>query len=159
MQGIIDGRLFGYVQCDIVVPEYLSEYFSHFPPTFKNTVVSRDDIGNLRKQYAEKKHKLVQPKKNAQIRLYYKKWHHYNIFAWLYLKVGLVCENIHWFVHYTPRKSFNKFVQSAVGARRHADENPNSSVVVETIKLLANSSLGYQIMGRSRHTMTKYLTD
>ena len=27
------------------------------------------------------------------------------------------------------------------------------------MKLLANSSYGYQIMDRSRHTVTKYLTD
>ena len=44
-------------------------------------------------------------------------------------------------------------------ARRQGDENPNSSVVAETLKLLANRSYGYQIMDRSRHTVTKYLTD
>ena len=44
-------------------------------------------------------------------------------------------------------------------ARRQGDQIPNSSVVAETMKLLANSSYGYQIMDRSRHTMTKYLTD
>ena len=44
-------------------------------------------------------------------------------------------------------------------ARRQGDENPNSSVVAEIMKLLANSSYGYQIMDRSRHTVTKYLTD
>ena len=44
-------------------------------------------------------------------------------------------------------------------ARRQGDENPNSSVVAETMKLLANSSNDYQIMDRIRHTVTKYLTD
>ena len=44
-------------------------------------------------------------------------------------------------------------------ARRQRDENPNSSVVAETMKLPPNSSYGYQIMDRSRHTVTKYLTD
>ena len=44
-------------------------------------------------------------------------------------------------------------------ARRQRDENPNSSVVAETTKLLANISYGYQIIDRSRHTVTKYLTD
>ena len=76
-----------------------------------------------------------------------------------YLKLGLVCKKIHRFVQYTPRKCFNNFVQSAVDARRQGDENPNSSVVAETMKLLANSSFGYQIKDRSRHTVTKYLTD
>ena len=63
------------------------------------------------------------------------------------------------FVEHIPVKCFNKFVQSAVNARREVDENPNSSVVTETMKLLANSSYGYQIMDRSRHTVTKYLND
>ena len=41
---------------------------------------------------------------------------------------------------YNPVKYFNKFVQTAVNARREGDENPNSSVVAETMMLLANSS-------------------
>ena len=44
-------------------------------------------------------------------------------------------------------------------ARRQGDENPNASVAAETMKLLANSSYGYQIVDRSRHTVTNYLTD
>ena len=71
----------------------------------------------------------------------------------------LVCTKIHRFVEYTPKKCFNSFVQSAVDARRQGDENPNSSVVAETKKLLANSSHGNQIMDQSRHTVTKYLSD
>ena len=76
-----------------------------------------------------------------------------------YLQLGLVCKKIHRFVQFTPRKCFGNFVQSAVDARRQGDENPNPSVVAETMKLLANSSYGYQIMDRSRHTVTKYLSD
>ena len=63
------------------------------------------------------------------------------------------------FQQYTPNKCFNSFVQSAVNTRRQGNENPNSSVVAETRKLLANSFYGYQIMDRSRHTVTKYLRD
>ena len=44
-----------------------------------------------------------------------------------------------------------------VDARIAGDENLDSSVVAETMKLLGNSSYGYQIMDRSRHTETKYL--
>ena len=44
-------------------------------------------------------------------------------------------------------------------ARCQGDENANSSVVAETMKLLANSPYGYQIMDRSQHTVTEYLTD
>ena len=44
-------------------------------------------------------------------------------------------------------------------ARRQGDENPNSSVVAKTMKLLANSSYGYQMKDPSRYTVTKYLND
>ena len=76
-----------------------------------------------------------------------------------YLQLGLECTKIHQFVQYTPKKCFSSFVQSAVNARRQGDENPNSSVVSETMNLVANSSNGYQIMDRSQHTVTKYLND
>ena len=54
MQGLIDGRLFRYVQCDIEVLENLQDYFSNFRPLLKTTAVSRDALGNMMKQYAEK---------------------------------------------------------------------------------------------------------
>ena len=56
-------------------------------------------------------------------------------------------------------KCFNNLVESAVNARREGGENSNSTVVAETMKLLANSSYGYQIMDRSRHRVTEYLSD
>ena len=76
-----------------------------------------------------------------------------------YLHLGLECTKIYQFVQFTPKKCFNSFVESAVNARRQGDENPNSNVVAETMKLLESISYGYQIMHRSRHTLTKYLND
>ena len=76
-----------------------------------------------------------------------------------YLTLGLRFIKIHRLIEYTPQKCFNGFVQSVVYARREGDENPDSSVVAETMKLPGNSSYGYQIMDRSRHTETLYLID
>ena len=45
------------------------------------------------------------------------------------------------------------------GRKKKGDQNPNSSVVAETMKLLVYSSYGYQIMDRGWHTITKYLSD
>ena len=50
-------------------------------------------------------------------------------------------------------------MQSAVDAIGRGDENPNSSVVAETTKLLANSSYVFQIEDWSWHTLTKNLVD
>ena len=159
LHGIIDGRFFGNVLCDIEVPEHLRDYFSNFPPIFKNTAVSRDDNGNLMKPYAKKENVMVQPKKMLISSFILTNGTIITPLLLFYLQLGLVCKKIHRFVQYTPRKCFGNFVQSAVDARRQGDKNPNSSVVAETRKLQANSSYGYQIMDRSRHTVTKYLTD
>ena len=159
MQEINDGRLFAYVQCDIEVPEHLRNYFSNFPPIFKNTAVSSDDIGNLMKQYAEKENIMVQPRRMLISSFILTNDTIITPLLLFYLQLGLVYKKIHRFVQYTPRKCFDNFVQSAVDARRQGVENPNSTVVAETMKLPANSSYGYQIMDRIRHTVTKYLTD
>ena len=54
---------------------------------------------------------------------------------------------------------FNGFVQSVVDARSAGDENPLSDVESELMKMLGNSSSGYQIIDRSKHTMKNYLAD
>ena len=77
----------------------------------------------------------------------------------IYLELGIHYTTKHRFVEYTPRKCFNSFVQSSVNARRQGEEKPNSSVVAETMKLVANNSFGYQNMDCSRQTVLKYLSD
>ena len=76
-----------------------------------------------------------------------------------YLKLDLRCIKIYRFIEYTPQKCFNGFLQSVVDARREGDGNPDSGIVAETMKLLGNSSYGYQIMDQSRHIETLYLND
>ena len=75
------------------------------------------------------------------------------------ISIGLKCTRIYRFVQYTPSKCFNTFLQSLVEARGIGDENPDSSVVAETMKFLVNRSYGYQIMDRSKHTEIKYLNN
>ena len=152
-------KLFGYVQCDIEAPEKLKTNFANFPPIFKNTLVSKSDSGDLMINYAEEEKLLSQPRKMLISSFTLQNGTLITPLLLFYLQLGLVCTKIHHFVEYTPKKCFNTFVQSAVDARRQGDENPKSSVVAETMKLLANSSYGYQTMDRSRHTVTKYLSD
>ena len=151
--------MFGYVQCDVDVPEEFKKKFAKFPPIFKNTNVGRHDIRLLMKDYAEKEGLLCQPQKMSISSYFLENGTLITPLLLFYLDLGLICKKIHRFVEYIPAKCFNKFVQSAVNARREGDENPNSSVVAETRKLLANSSYGYQIMDRSHHTVTKFLSD
>ena len=159
LEEIKKGKLIGYVQCHIEVPENLGANFANFPPIFKNTLVSKSDIGNLMKSYAEEKRLISQARKMLISIFILQNRTPLTLLLFFYLQLGLVCTKIHHFVEYTPNKCFNRFVQLAVDSKRQGDENPKSSVVAETMKLLANSSYGYQIMDWSRHTVTKYLSD
>ena len=159
LEGKKKGNLFGYVQCDIEVPENLRENLANFPPAFMKTLVSKNDVGDLMKTYAEEEKIMSQPRKMLISNFILQNGTLISPLLLFFLQLGFVCTIIHRFVEHTPKKCFNRFVQSAVDARRQGDENPNWGVAAETMKLLANSSYGYQIMDRSRHTVTKCLID
>ena len=76
-----------------------------------------------------------------------------------YLSLALKCQNFYRLLQYTPKKFFNNFVQSVLDARRSSDKNPDSIVAAATMNMLVISSLGYQIMDRSRHTKTMHLNN
>ena len=146
------------MQCDLSVPDELKAKFFIFRPIFKNIDVTRNDIGEYMKTYAEENDLLKQPQRKLISSFKLTNGTLITTFQ-LYLDLGPQCKKIHRFVQYTPHKVFSSFVQSVVDARRAGDENPLSGVVAETMKLLGNGSYGYQIMDRSKHTMTKYLGD
>ena len=106
MQGIIDGRPFDYVQCDIEVPEHLRDFFCNLPLIFKNTVVSRDEIDSLMKQYAEKENIMVQPRKMIISSFTLTNGTFVTPLLLFYLKTGLVCKKIYRFIQNTPKKVF-----------------------------------------------------
>ena len=63
MEGIKKRNLFDYLQCDIEVPKNLKANFANFFPIFKNTLVSKNDFGDLMKTHAEEEEKMSQPRK------------------------------------------------------------------------------------------------
>ena len=66
---IREGKLFGYVQCDLEVPDGLKYKFSNFPPIFKNFNVSRADIGDYMRDYAIDNDLLKQPQRVSSWRM------------------------------------------------------------------------------------------
>ena len=57
------GKLFGYVQCEIEVHEILRSKFDNFPPILKKILFSKNDIGDMMKNYAEEKRLISQTRK------------------------------------------------------------------------------------------------
>ena len=56
--------LFGCIECDIHVPEHLREHFSEMCPIFKNTEISRDNIGEFMEAYAEENDIMKRPRRS-----------------------------------------------------------------------------------------------
>ena len=61
LKAVKEDTLFGMVECDISVPEHLKDYFSEMTPIFKNKKISRNDLGEPMKKYAEENKLLSQP--------------------------------------------------------------------------------------------------
>ena len=105
LEEIKKGKLFGYVQCDIEAPENLRVNFANFPPIFKNTLVSKNDIGDLMKNYAEEERLLSQPRKKLISSFTLQNGTLITPLLLFYLQLGLVCTKIHRFVEYTPKNA------------------------------------------------------
>ena len=97
-------------------------------------------------EYAEKERIMSQPKRMLISIFHLRNGTISTPLILYYLQLGLEGTKVLQFNQYTPEKCFNSFVQSAFDARRQGDEIPNSSVVAESVKFLANNSYGYQIM-------------
>ena len=156
---IHEEKLFGYIQCDLEVPEELRERFAIFPLIFKNCDVGTENIDKFMLEYAEQNALLLKPQRMLISSYRLNNGIVITALFKFYLKLGLLCTKIYRFIEYAPQKCFNGFVQSVVDARREGDEKPDSKVFAETKKLLGNSSYDYQIMDRSQHTETLYLND
>jgi hypothetical protein len=55
LRAVMEDRMFGALEVDLEVPDHLKGKFADMPPVFKNTDVSRDDIGDHMKTYAEER--------------------------------------------------------------------------------------------------------
>ena len=139
LSNIRSGDKFGYVQCGIRVPDNLEEKFEAFPPIFKKTLASRSELSEFMKTYAEENKLLTQPQRLLMSWFQLIDGTIIIPFLNFRLDLGLEGTQIQRFLQYAPLKCFNSFVQSAVNTREERDENLYSSVLVETMKLLANS--------------------
>ena len=86
------GKLFGYLQCDIEVPEGLRKSFANFPPIFNNTNVGQHDIGSLMQNCAEKEGLLCQPRKTLISSYFLQNGTLITPLLLFYLELGLVCK-------------------------------------------------------------------
>ena len=156
---VVDGTLFGMVECDVRVPDNLHEYFAEMQPVFKNTTVTRDDIGPFMRQYAEEHDIMSTPR-----RMLVGSFHGIKLLLatpllrW-YLAHGLVVDRVNQVVSYEPNPCFQRFGESVSAARRAGDADTDRAIIGDTMKLLGNSAYGKTVTNVDRHHDVKYCTE
>ena len=156
---VVDGTLFGMVECDVRVPEHLQDHFAEMQPIFKNTTVTRDDIGPFMRQYAEE-HDIMSMPRRMLVGSYRgeKILLTTPLLRW-YLAHGLVVDRVYQIVEYSPKPCFQHFGESVSTARRNGDVDPDKSIIADTMKLLGNSAYGKTVTNVDRHRDIKYCTE
>ena len=159
LAAVIDGTLFGMIECDIHVPPELRPYFSEMQPIFKNANVSRDDIGPFMRQYAEENDIMSTPRRmligsyrGEKILLTTP------LLRW-YIAHGLVVDHVYQIIEYEPKPCFRHFGESVSTARRNGDSDPDKAIIADTMKLLGNSAYGKTVTNVDRHRKVKYCTE
>ncbi len=159
LNAVKEGKMFGLVQCDIETPEELKEHFREMTPIFKNISVSREDIGESMKAYAEK-HDLLSAPRRSLIGSYHAKGILLAtpLLRW-YLLNGLKVTHVYQTVEYTPKACFKQFGEKVSEARRMGDQNPDCAIIADTMKLLGNSGYGKTITNKEKHRQIHYCDD
>ena len=156
---VVDGTLFGMVECDVRVPEHLQDHFAEMQPIFKNTTVTRDDIGPFMRQYAEEHDIMSTPR-----RMLVGSFHGIKLLLatpllrW-YLAHGLVVDRVYQIVDYEPNPCFQRFGESVSAARRAGDADPEKAIIADTMKLLGNSAYGKTVTNIDKHRDVRYSTE
>ena len=159
LTAVIDGTLFGMVECDVRVPDNLREYFAEMQPVFKNVTVTRDDIGPFMRNYAEE-HEIMSTPRCMLVGSYRGEMILLTtpLLQW-YLAHGLVVDRVYQIVEYSPKPCFRDFGESVSTARRAGDADPDKAIIADTMKLLDNSAYGKTVTNVDRHRDIKYSTE
>ena len=156
---VVDGTLFGMVECDLHVPEHLQDHFAEMQPIFKNATVTRDDIGPFMRQYAVD-HDIMSTPRRMLVGSYRgdKILLTTPLLQW-YLAHGLVVDRVYQIVEYSPKPCFQHFGESVSTARRNGDVDPDKSIIADTMKLLGNSAYGKTVTNVDKHRDVRYCTE
>ena len=156
---IMSGESFGFVKCDIHVPEHLIDHFSEFPVIFKNTEITIADIGEHMQEYARSIQRekgvdkaLISSMKGDGIILLTPLFQKY-------IEMGLVCTDIEWILEYHPKEVFEWFQDKVVDDRRMADLDPAYAIRGETSKTAGNCGYGKCNIDKTKHNTVSFAAE
>ena len=92
LEEIKKGNVLSYLGCDIEVTENLRSKADKFPPIFKNTLVTKKEIRELMKNYAQEVELLSQSRQMSKSSFTIHNGTLVTTLLLIYLQVGLVCK-------------------------------------------------------------------
>ncbi|KAJ8321637.1 hypothetical protein KUTeg_000108 [Tegillarca granosa] len=167
LKGVQEEKLFGMVEVDIEVPEKWSsdfkhrlspyEYFQEMSPLFCTTDVPFEAFGEHMQRHVENhnlskasRRLLVGGMKAQQILLASP------LLKW-YLDHRLQVTKVYQVVEYQQQRCFHQFVEEVSHARRKSDEDKDTAIIADMMKVIGNSAYGSMIMDKSKHQDVQYV--
>ncbi|KAG2817017.1 hypothetical protein PC113_g23021 [Phytophthora cactorum] len=160
VEDIVADKNFGFLECDILTPDHLKDYFSKMTPIFKNTLIDCADesvIGHhmykyneaLKQSRAKPARKLIGSYFGEKILIYAP------LLKW-YISHGLKISKTYCFIKASSHKAFAPFMEAVSNARREGDVDKSKAMIAEMMKLVGNSAFGRSGMDMSKHKEVKY---
>ena len=142
LDAVRNGTFYGFVECDIRVPDHLRAGMADFPPIFKKVEVDRTHVGPLMKGYCEEWGFLKRPSNLLISSFTGVKQLVFTPLLKYYLSKNLEVTKIYSCIQFAPKVVFGKLLDTVCNLRRAGDLNPDHAVRAQTAKDLGNSSVG-----------------
>ena len=156
IEAIRNDKFFGFVECDIAVPTHLMSKFHEMPPIFKNVNISRDNLSQHMRCFAEENGMLKTPQRSLIGSMFGKKILLLTSLLQWYIKHGLEISKIYQIVQFKRSKCFLRFGEEVCDARREGDVDPSKKIIGETSKLSGNVIYGVTITNKEKFTNLKF---
>ena len=153
---VLNGSLFGCVECDIHVPSHLTHKFHEFCPIFKTVDIPFRLVGEHMKTYARQMGISEKSTKSlVSSNIGERQFIATPLLRW-YLQHGLEVSKVYKVVQFTPRKAFGDFAKEVSAARLAGARDPDKEILANTFKLWGNSAYGRTVMRKDKHNSIKY---
>lgn len=142
LEEVKTGKLFGMIEVDIETPVELLKHFAEFQPIIKHCNVSKEDIGEHMKKFANDNDLLKKPSHTLLCSYYADKILLATPLLQWYLQHGLVVTKVHQVIpnQTKPMKCFETFGQEVMAARRLGDIDPSKQIISASSKLMGMSN-------------------
>ena len=136
LEEIKDGRMFGMAEVDIETPDSLKGIFAEFQPIQKHAYLSRDDIGEHMKKFAQENGLLKKPSKTLLNSYFAQKILLSTPLLQWYINHGLKVTKLYQVIQFKLSKCFHKFGEEVMLARREGDVDPSKKIISDSSKLI-----------------------